>query len=40
MSKATDRIKEMRKQNNMKSNNTKKDKLNKMLEQEAYLNEK
>lgn len=40
MSKATDRIKEMRKQNNMKNNNTKKDKLNKLLEKEAYLNEK
>ena len=40
MSKATDRIKEMRKQNNMKNNNTKHNKLNKALEQEAYLNEK
>ena len=40
MSKATDRIKEMRKQNNMKNNNTKSNKLNKALEQEAYLNEK
>ena len=40
MSKATNRIKEMRKQNNMKNNNTKKNKLNELLEQEAYLNKK
>ena len=39
MSKATNRIKEMRKQNNMKKNNTKQNKLNKLLEKEAYLNE-
>ena len=40
MSKATNRIKEMRKQNNMKKNNTKQNKLNELLEKEAYLNEK
>ena len=39
MSKATNRIKEMRTQNNMKNNNTKQNKLNKLLEKEAYLNE-
>ena len=40
MSKATDRIKEMRKQNNMKKNNTKQNKIEQLKEEQMKLNEK
>jgi hypothetical protein len=38
MSKATDRIKEMRKQNNMKNNNTKGNKIEKLIEKRDFYN--
>lgn len=40
MSKATDRIKEMRKQNNMKNNNTKHNKVEQLTEEQQKLNKK
>ena len=40
MSKATDRIKEMRKQNNMKKNNTKTNKIQDLINKRDYFNSK